>query len=928
MKNWFLFSHYSVLAFVNLIFFAFLSGYLLLKKNKGIVSYYLGSFFLIHFLMLFGFLILFSSIASWNFYHSIFTNMILFSGVCFNGFVYLHSEKIFSKESKYVSLGMFAFAFCVYLHSVFVELSAEKDYIFSLHAYCFSSGTEVGIALLILWAVNMTILFRKQIVNYKNISLSYTAFTLTCSFYFFTSQGTFESSELYLAIFLGTLVFGFLLFSFSINHLSEQTTFKVRIVGLSLLVLLCSICFIAIQSLKQADDEYNKERIAEIKYFTPDMIEEEFTDVPESIEYIVQKPAFKNPSSTRYNLLYSKKSLVSSKDIRDGEKNEKSTRWQGKPAYERNYRTTARGDHFIHYTFIVQSDWYEVGYEYPKYRTYLTQKVLFYLYCILGISVLLLIIFPLFLDFAVGKPLHFLDQGIEQASLENFDSPVPILINDEIGYVSNSFNAFVDFVKKFKKQKENYIVQLESNISEISHELKDRMEEVQKLKVQQDGDYFLTSLLAKPLSINSNKSDLVSTDFIVKQKKEFVFRNRKGDVGGDICITGNLKLGATKSYKEYTVVMNGDAMGKSIQGAGGALVAGVAMNSILARASQKILNMTPDKWLEEVYIELNTIFHSFSGSMALSAIVLIVEDNTGEAWYFNAEHPFSVLYRAGETTFIESSIQLRKIGFESEIPFKVQRLKLSQGDIVIIGSDGRDDLYLHSNENQKTINEDETLFLQHVKKAKGDLKEIEKNILKSGSLTDDLSLMRLGFQENAEAKPQVKQNPIGNHNEATNFKNLNELLLKGKKLYMGGDITKAISLFMEAYSMDEKNQKLGKLLGLLCFKGKNYEIAVRILNQYLIQDPDTIDLWYYLSIAHKRLGNFLQSIEAAKKIYEIQPDNVYNLINLSDLYRRIGKFSEARFYSNKAIEIDPENKNARKLYKLLNKVNAGSTASG
>lgn len=30
-------------------------------------------------------------------------------------------------------------------------------------------------------------------------------------------------------------------------------------------------------------------------------------------------------------------------------------------------------------------------------------------------------------------------------------------------------------------------------------EVQEKMEEVQNLKIQQDGDYFLTSLLAKPL---------------------------------------------------------------------------------------------------------------------------------------------------------------------------------------------------------------------------------------------------------------------------------------------------------------------------------------------------------------------------------------------------------------------------------------------
>ncbi|HNH07555.1 MAG TPA: hypothetical protein PK683_03565, partial [Leptospiraceae bacterium] len=58
------------------------------------------------------------------------------------------------------------------------------------------------------------------------------------------------------------------------------------------------------------------------------------------------------------------------------------------------------------------------------------------------------------------------------------------------------------------------------------------------------------------------------------------------------------------------------------------------------------------------------------------------------------------------------------------------------------GSDGRDDL-------DRTFGEDRTIsysaetFLICVEKAKGQILEIEKEILKIGNLTDDFSLIRI-----------------------------------------------------------------------------------------------------------------------------------------------------------------------------------------
>jgi tetratricopeptide (TPR) repeat protein len=114
---------------------------------------------------------------------------------------------------------------------------------------------------------------------------------------------------------------------------------------------------------------------------------------------------------------------------------------------------------------------------------------------------------------------------------------------------------------------------------------------------------------------------------------------------------------------------------------------------------------------------------------------------------------------------------------------------------------------------------------------------------------------------------------------------------------------------------------LNKLLGLLSLKGKDYDTAIKVLSQYLSQDPDTDEIWYYLSIAQKKMGNYLSSLEAAKKVYELQPNNINNLVNLSDLHRLNGNYIEAKVFSEKVIAIDSENKNAKKLLNVLNSMN-------
>ncbi|TGL61598.1 hypothetical protein [Leptospira sarikeiensis] len=101
---------------------------------------------------------------------------------------------------------------------------------------------------------------------------------------------------------------------------------------------------------------------------------------------------------------------------------------------------------------------------------------------------------------------------------------------------------------------------LQSLVEEKTSELRETLRTVEELKKQQDGDYFLTSLLIKPLGINRTSGRKVKVDFLIKQKKNFVFKGKESEIGGDICIAQEISLRG----KDYTVFLNADAMGKSL----------------------------------------------------------------------------------------------------------------------------------------------------------------------------------------------------------------------------------------------------------------------------------------------------------------------------------------------------------------------------
>ena len=71
-----------------------------------------------------------------------------------------------------------------------------------------------------------------------------------------------------------------------------------------------------------------------------------------------------------------------------------------------------------------------------------------------------------------------------------------------------------------KKKFVNFAAIKKKKVEKRTEELKQTLSEVQALKVQQDGDYFLTSLLLKPLGVNHVNSKNYTVDFFLKQKKE------------------------------------------------------------------------------------------------------------------------------------------------------------------------------------------------------------------------------------------------------------------------------------------------------------------------------------------------------------------------------------------------------------------------
>lgn len=393
---------------------------------------------------------------------------------------------------------------------------------------------------------------------------------------------------------------------------------------------------------------------------------------------------------------------------------------------------------------------------------------------------------------------------------------------------------------------------LEKKIEERTLELNQTLDQMRKLKIQQDGDYFLTALLINPLAVNENKSPKVRTDFYIKQKKTFEFRSKNYEIGGDICVSGNLELRG----RQYTVFLNGDAMGKSIQGAGGALVLGSVFRAILTRSkTAREKEASPEQWLKQVFTELQQVYESFDGSMYVSAVIGLLDDETGFLYYINAEHPWTILYRDGRASFIEDSLTCRKFGTpDNEKNLLVQTFELFPKDVIFIGSDGKDDLKMLGRSGDWFINEDTEQILSVVEDGEGHPEKIFQFLISKGELYDDFTLLRLEYTgEKDGSRPKVSREYY-------------ELFMNGKSLLKSGNRKEGLSLLEKAFESFPYDGNLLRLLGEQFLKERAFLKAASYLESYISRFPSSLEHFYYAAYGYKMSGEIQKATELCERL--------------------------------------------------------------
>ena len=96
---------------------------------------------------------------------------------------------------------------------------------------------------------------------------------------------------------------------------------------------------------------------------------------------------------------------------------------------------------------------------------YISNRMLPLVYLIIATAIVIIFGFPLFFRSSLIKPIYALREGIKRVNGGDLDVQTPVCFNDEIGYLTQSFNTMVSTLKKSDQLKNDFL-------ANTSHELR------------------------------------------------------------------------------------------------------------------------------------------------------------------------------------------------------------------------------------------------------------------------------------------------------------------------------------------------------------------------------------------------------------------------------------------------------------------------
>ncbi len=278
-------------------------------------------------------------------------------------------------------------------------------------------------------------------------------------------------------------------------YTSERSTFVVKLVGVSLLTVLTILALLGLRSIETLQQRIVAGQVAEATLVRNALIAEEMTVFPEDVAYILAWPQTADQAldPSAYGLPYQRldwHQLDLASLIRENRAHgvedlfartgETPTTWQNAVRYRLSTNTVAVARYF----FDVQGRIYEVGFDQEEAQQRINDEITALIWISIFSALFLILLFPRFFHITLVKPLRSLLSGVQWANKGDLLVNIPVQYEDEIGFLTHSFNELVSSLQESNQAQDELNEALYSLNQTLEQRITERTAELTQAKTQ------------------------------------------------------------------------------------------------------------------------------------------------------------------------------------------------------------------------------------------------------------------------------------------------------------------------------------------------------------------------------------------------------------------------------------------------------------
>ncbi|MCP4131625.1 MAG: HAMP domain-containing protein [bacterium] len=436
-------------------------------------------------------------------------NLFIFALFIILIFAYVFPVNYHPRESKIVIPVFFVLCLVSYFDFVITYSGLEDFFDFNSHIFIPIDKTAAhyfyGPVLALMAAWSIFVLIRKifilrRIADRKKDLPTIRNFILIIVYMFFLTSlhtlfgyGIISWNTLQMVFSSGYTIIFFMIIVMVMNNFPRPTPFTSGIIGITVVTTILFLSVVSNQLFSQHEKLFDAEclkDIANVRLLLQSP--EESSAIPGSVLYAAKRPLGDGFFGSSFTMLMSRTSSVTEKTLEAGESMMKQIALEKKLSFEnepvprlsRRYRYSNPNnlDSFIvFYNYVDNDTVYDIGFSYRDYRERVHETTRSYMFILIGSTLVLFILIPVFYRRSMLLPLRSLLAGVRRVSNGDFSVQVPVVNNDELGYLTKNFNKMLVLIKQSQKELEDFAGSLELKVEERTAELNSSMKELEAL---------------------------------------------------------------------------------------------------------------------------------------------------------------------------------------------------------------------------------------------------------------------------------------------------------------------------------------------------------------------------------------------------------------------------------------------------------------